>query len=95
MKWLGRILLGVVLLLLGVYLFVRTPDSDPAAMRAKYGGAPSQFLALGNGFFLGVPCQIGSGGVEKIFELDLDADEKAMLEKSFASVKKSVEEVQL
>ncbi|MDL2353460.1 MAG: alpha/beta hydrolase [Pseudomonadota bacterium] len=49
MKWLGRILLGVVLLLLGVYLFVRTPDTDPAAMRAKYGGAPSQFLALGNG----------------------------------------------
>ena len=49
MKWFGRILLGVVLLLLGVYLFVRTPDSDPAAMRAKYGGAPSQFLALGNG----------------------------------------------
>ena len=49
MKWLGRILLGVILLLLGVYLFVRTPDSDPAAMRAKYGGAPSQFVDLAGG----------------------------------------------
>ena len=47
------------------------------------------------GYFIGVPCQIGANGVEKILELDLDADEKAMLEKSFASVKKSVEEVQL
>ena len=49
MKWLGRALLLVVALLPGVYLFLRTPDSDPAAMRAKYGEAPSQFLALGNG----------------------------------------------
>ena len=47
------------------------------------------------GYFIGVPCQIGAGGVEKVLEIDLDADEKAMLEKSFASVKKSVEEVQL
>lgn len=47
------------------------------------------------GYFIGVPCQIGAGGVEKVLEVDLDADEKAMLEKSFASVKKSVEEVQL
>ncbi len=49
MKWLGRVLLLVVALLLGVYLLLRTPDSDPAAMRAKYGDAPSQFVDLGNG----------------------------------------------
>ena len=49
MKWLGRVLLLVVALLLGVYLFLRTPDSDPAAMRAKYGGAPSQFVDLAGG----------------------------------------------
>ena len=31
-------------------LFVfRTPDTDPAAMRAKYGGPPSQFIDLGGG----------------------------------------------
>ena len=49
MKWFGRGLLAVVLLLLGAYPLLQTPDTDPAAMRAKYGGAPSQFLALGNG----------------------------------------------
>ena len=49
MKWLGRVLLVVVLLLLGSYLFLQTPDTDPAAMRAKYGGEPSQFVDLGNG----------------------------------------------
>ena len=49
MKWLGRVLLLVVALLLGVYLLLRTPDSDPAAMRAKYGGAPSQFVDLTGG----------------------------------------------
>ena len=47
MKWLGRVLLLVVALLLGAYLFLRTPDSDPATMRAKYGAAPSQFVDLG------------------------------------------------
>lgn len=47
------------------------------------------------GYFIGVPCQIGAGGVEKVLEIDLDPEEKGMLEKSFASVKKSVEEVKL
>ena len=37
------------MVLLGIYLVLRTPDTDPAAMRAKYGSAPSQFIALGNG----------------------------------------------
>ena len=49
MKWLKRIVLGVLVLLIGAYLLLQTPDTEPAAMRAKYGGAPSQFLALGNG----------------------------------------------
>ncbi len=48
-----------------------------------------------NGFFMGVPLQIGAGGVEKIIELELDAGEKAELQKSFASVKKTVDEVKL
>ena len=43
------------------------------------------------GFFIGVPAQIGAGGVEKVLELDLDAAEKAELGKSFASVKKTIE----
>jgi pimeloyl-ACP methyl ester carboxylesterase len=42
--------LAVVTIVLVALLFVfRTPDTDPAAMRAKYGGAPSQFVTLGNG----------------------------------------------
>ncbi len=49
MKWLRRVLFIVLAVLGGAYLLLRTPDTDPAAMKAKYGGAPSQFLALGNG----------------------------------------------
>lgn len=45
MKW----LFGVVLVLGVALLVLRTPDTDPAAMRAKYGGAPSQFVDLGQG----------------------------------------------
>ena len=40
--------------------------------------------------FVGVPVVIGAGGVERIVELDLDDEEKAMLAKSVESVKKSV-----
>ncbi len=46
-------------------------------------------------YFMGVPVQIGAGGVEKIIELELDATEKAELEKSFQSVKKTVDSVKL
>jgi pimeloyl-ACP methyl ester carboxylesterase len=48
-KWLVRIV-GVLLALLVIAFFVfRTPDTDPAAMRAKYGGAPSQYVEIGDG----------------------------------------------
>lgn len=36
--------------------------------------------------YVGVPCIIGAGGVEKVIELKLNADEKAMFDKSIASV---------
>lgn len=49
MKWLKRILVVLLVVLIGGYLLLRTPDTDPAAMRAKYGGPPSQFVDLGNG----------------------------------------------
>ncbi len=49
LKWTLRIL-GIVAALLVIAFFVlRTPDTDPAEMRAKYGAAPSQFLKLPNG----------------------------------------------
>ena len=38
--------------------------------------------------YMGVPCVIGSGGIERIIEVELNAEEKAMLEKSADSVKK-------
>ncbi|MBI4731600.1 MAG: malate dehydrogenase [Chloroflexi bacterium] len=40
--------------------------------------------------FFGVPVQLGRGGVEKILEYKLEADEKAALEKSAAAVKESI-----
>ncbi len=47
------------------------------------------------GLFLGVPCLIGAKGIEKIFEIRLADDEKAMLQKTIASVRKTVEETKL
>ncbi|MDR0266868.1 malate dehydrogenase [Paenibacillus sp.] len=40
-----------------------------------------------NDLFLGVPAILGGGGIEKIFELELTADEKAALDKSADSVR--------
>jgi hypothetical protein len=48
-RWSWRIALALLVLLLSVVALLWTPDTDPAAMRAKYGAAPSQFLDLGNG----------------------------------------------
>ncbi|HZE88542.1 MAG TPA: malate dehydrogenase [Verrucomicrobiae bacterium] len=42
------------------------------------------------GLFCGVPVKLGAGGVEKILELPLNAEEKGMLERSAASVRELV-----
>jgi malate dehydrogenase len=47
------------------------------------------------GLFVGVPVVIGAGGVERVVELDLSDEEKAMFAKSVESVKKSVAETKL
>ena len=39
------------------------------------------------GLYVGVPCIIGSGGAERIIEIDLNSAERAMLLKSIESVK--------
>jgi malate dehydrogenase len=44
-----------------------------------------------NDMYFGVPVQLGRNGVEKIVEYKFDADEKAMFEKSAASVKETHE----
>ena len=43
-----------------------------------------------NGYFIGVPTVIGSGGVEKILEFSLSDEEKRELEKTLHAVKKTV-----
>jgi malate dehydrogenase len=48
-----------------------------------------------NGLFIGVPCLISSKGLEKIYEIKLTDEEKAMLQKTVAVVKKTVEETRL
>ncbi len=39
------------------------------------------------GYFVGVPCVLGSKGVEKVIEVELDANERKMLETSVSHVK--------
>ena len=45
--------------------------------------------------FVGVPVVVGAGGAERIIEVDLNDEEKAMLAKSVESVRKSVAETKL
>jgi len=45
-----------------------------------------------NGLFIGVPCLIGTQGMEKIFEIKLSEDEKAMLQTTLEAVQKTVDE---
>ncbi|GGD97562.1 alpha/beta hydrolase [Tsuneonella deserti] len=49
MRKTAKVLGLLAVLLVGTFLLLRTPDSDPAAMRAKYGAAPSQFIDIGGG----------------------------------------------
>jgi len=48
-----------------------------------------------DGYYLGVPCVIGAGGVEKILQLDLNDEEKAAVKASFERVKNVVASVKL
>ncbi|MFB1480835.1 malate dehydrogenase [Corallococcus sp. RDP092CA] len=69
------------------YLFDRKRVLPAAALlKGQYGI---------NDFFFGVPAQIGANGVEKIIEVELNDAEKAELNKSFTSVKGTVELVKL
>jgi malate dehydrogenase len=48
-----------------------------------------------NGIFMGVPIKIGKKGVEKVFELKLNAEEKAALENSANAVKSLIKDIKL
>ncbi|WP_243371199.1 malate dehydrogenase [Geotalea sp. SG265] len=43
------------------------------------------------GYYVGVPCVLGSNGIEKIVEFSLDAEEQAMFDNSVAAVKELVD----
>lgn len=42
------------------------------------------------GYFVGVPCMLGKNGVEKVIEVELDPEERQMLDTSVAHVKELV-----
>ena len=43
------------------------------------------------GLYMGVPVKLGSGGIEAIYELDLNKDEQAMLDESAGAVREVVD----
>jgi len=45
--------------------------------------------------YLGVPCKIGAGGLEKIIEIEMNPTEKAALMKSADAVRETIAQVQL
>jgi pimeloyl-ACP methyl ester carboxylesterase len=49
LKRLLRIVAVVAAVLVVAFLLLRTPDTDPAAMLAKYGGPPSRMVTLADG----------------------------------------------
>jgi len=48
-----------------------------------------------NGYFVGVPCIVGASGIEKIIELELNDEERAMFEESVSHVKSLVDGLNL
>jgi malate dehydrogenase len=48
-----------------------------------------------DGLFIGVPVMVSAKGMEKIYEVTLNDDEKAMLQKTIGAVRKTVEETKL
>ncbi len=95
---------GEIVALLGTGSAFYTPAASAVTMAESYLRDQKRTLLCSaylegqygiKGLFLGVPVVIGASGVEKIIEIDLTDDEKAMLAKSVESVKKSVAETKL
>ena len=42
------------------------------------------------GLYMGVPCRLGSGGLEEVIQIDLSAEERAELERSAAAVRELI-----
>jgi malate dehydrogenase len=95
---------GEIVALLGTGSAFYTPAASAVTMAESYLRDQKRTLLCSaylegqygiKGLFLGVPVVIGARGVEKIIEIDLTDDEKAMLARSVESVKKSVAETKL
>jgi len=44
-------------------------------------------------YYVGVPCVLGAGGVEKVIEFELNEKEQAMFDNSVNAVKKLIDEL--
>lgn len=95
---------GEIVALLGTGSAFYAPAASAIAMaeaylRDKKRVLPCSALLEGQygvkGLFVGVPVVIGAGGVERVLEVELNDDERAMLQRSVDSVKKSVAETKL
>jgi malate dehydrogenase len=48
-----------------------------------------------DGLYVGVPCVLGAGGVERVIEVELDEDERKLFDASVDHVRRLVDEIQL
>jgi len=48
-----------------------------------------------DGLYVGVPCVLGGNGLERVLEVEMDADERAAFEKSVENVRTLVEQITL
>ncbi len=95
---------GEIVALLGTGSAFYAPAASAVAMAESYLRDQKRVLPCSalldgqygqKGLFVSVPVVIGANGVERIVELDLTEDEKAMFARSVESVKKSIAETKL
>jgi len=48
-----------------------------------------------SGLYVGVPCVIGAGGVERVLEVEMDADERKQFDASVEAVRSLVDQIKL
>ena len=48
-----------------------------------------------SGLYVGVPCVIGAGGVERVLEVEMDADERKSFDASLEHVRTLVDQIKL
>ena len=68
-----------------------------AATRSACSPAPacSRASTACTGLYVGVPCVIGAGGVERVLEVEMDAEERKLFDASVEHVRALVDQIQL